>query len=95
MAQGEFRRRVRALERALLRGPRRAGGLAGLAADLRAWPEQLTWHAPVGSTELADWLDQLLKAAERFYALLARGSAQLVRPLGGAPRLRGVAGLGR
>lgn len=70
--QGEFRRKVRALERALLRGPRR-GGIAALVEDLRAWPEDVTWHAPVTSTELADWLDRLHEASRPFRALVALG----------------------
>jgi ATP-dependent helicase/nuclease subunit B len=58
---GEFRRQVRRLERQLLRGPRRHGGLEGLSGGLRAR----------GDSELADWLDQLRAAAEKLSRLCA------------------------
>jgi len=68
LAQGglgrrEFRRRVRALERALLRGPRVAGGLPGLLAALGDLPEE-RWAAPVPKAELAGWLTGLVAASE-------------------------------
>src|SRR3954451_21475873 len=79
--QGEFRRKVRALERALLRGPRRAGGLKGLVTSLRAWPNDRTWRAPVAADDLADWLDELLRRAELLCALLAHPRAKLAEML--------------
>ena len=79
--QGEFRRKVRALERALLRGPRRAGGLKGLVTSLRAWPNDRTWRAPVAADDLADWLDELLRRAEPLCALLAHPRAKLAEML--------------
>ena len=44
--QGEFRRKVRALERALLRGPRPAGGLGAGRRAWRSWPDDRAWRAP-------------------------------------------------
>ena len=43
---GAFRRHVRALERGLLRGPRLAGGLDGLASACARRPDA-HWPAPV------------------------------------------------
>jgi ATP-dependent helicase/nuclease subunit B len=77
MAQGEFRRRVRALERAVLRGPRPAGGLAAWAADLRNREPGGRWPAPVPPQELADWLDKLLEASQRLRRLAEQGTAPL------------------
>lgn len=76
LAQGglgrrEFRRRVRALERALLRGPRIAGGLVGLLSALRAVPGA-RWTGPVEQAELAAWLEGLVDASEPVRALASR-----------------------
>ncbi|MDW8370930.1 MAG: double-strand break repair protein AddB, partial [Geminicoccaceae bacterium] len=82
LAQGglgrrEFRRRVRALERALLRGPRIAGGLPGLLAALRELPEQ-GWAVPVPKPELAAWLEELVEAAAPARALALAGAVEPV-----------------
>lgn len=63
LGQREFRRHVRALERALLRGPRPTGGLEGLVARLRARDPQAPWRVPVPAAELLDWLEKLAAAA--------------------------------
>ncbi|MDW8123891.1 MAG: double-strand break repair protein AddB [Geminicoccaceae bacterium] len=62
IGQREFRRRVRALERVLLRGPRTAGGLEGLRKELSNRPER-EWRAPVPKEELVSWLDGIVAAA--------------------------------
>lgn len=77
MAQGEFRRRVRALERAVLRGPRPGGGLAALVASLRTREEGERWPAPIPPGELADWLEALRLAGEPLRRLAGKGSASL------------------
>jgi ATP-dependent helicase/nuclease subunit B len=76
LAQGglgrrEFRRRVRALERAVLRGPRTAGGLEGLLRALRALPEE-GWTVPVAKDELVDWFAAIVRASAPARALAAR-----------------------
>ncbi len=76
LAQGglgrrEFRRRVRALERALLRGPRVAGGLPGLLAALADRSEEL-WTAPVPKAELTAWLAEIVAASEPARNLAAK-----------------------
>ena len=76
LAQGglgrrEFRRRVRALERAVLRGPRTAGGLVGLAKALRDLPEE-RWAVPVPKAELVGWFETIVQASEPARALAAR-----------------------
>ena len=78
LAQGglgrrEFRRRVRALERAVLRGPRTAGGLEGLLGALRDLPDE-RWAAPVARTELVEWLRTLVEASGPVRALAAEAS---------------------
>lgn len=71
--RGEFRRRVRALERGLLRGPRIADGLTGLRAELAQRCALGRWAAPVPGTELLAWLDGILDAARPALDLVARG----------------------
>ena len=71
MGQRDFRRRVRALERGLLRGPRLAGGLDGwLAASASATPR------PPGRRPCrrgaAAWLERLVEAARPFAVLAAQ-----------------------
>lgn len=66
MAPAAFRRSVRAMERAVLRGPRPAPGFAGLRAALKED------HAAI-----ARWLDRLADAAEPFVAAMARPEAPL------------------
>jgi ATP-dependent helicase/nuclease subunit B len=63
--QGGFRRHVRALERALLRGPRRPGGLVGLvrALDDR---EEPGWPAPISPGEMRAWLASVEREARPF-----------------------------
>jgi ATP-dependent helicase/nuclease subunit B len=75
MGQRDFRRYVRALERGLLRGPRLAGGLEGLAAVLRERDDEAPWPAPVPPAELLAWLERLADAARPFAALLAQDRA--------------------
>jgi ATP-dependent helicase/nuclease subunit B len=79
-AHGDFRRKVRALERVLLRGPRR-GGLETLIEAVRNWPGEVTWHAPVAADDLAEWLDALHAAARRLRELTAAGEAPLAAML--------------
>lgn len=77
VGQRDFRRYVRALERALLRGPRVAGGLEGLLDELRARPaDPEVWHAPVPQAELLSWLEALCAAARSARALAARPSVE-------------------
>jgi ATP-dependent helicase/nuclease subunit B len=77
MGQGEFRRRARALERALLRGPRPGGGLAGLVEILRRRDDGEPWPSPIAPAELAGWLETLVEAARPFTELAGGGSAPL------------------
>lgn len=77
----DFRRYVRALERGLLRGPRLAGGLAGLVAALKDRDPDDPWPAPVPADELLGWLSRLWDAARPLSALLARGDATMVELL--------------
>lgn len=77
LGRGEFRRRARALERALLRGPRPGGGLAGLVELLRGRDDETPWPSPVPPAELLAWLEGLVAAAAPFAALAARGTAPL------------------
>lgn len=79
LEQGEFRRHVRALERAALRGPRPAGGLAGLLTLLRT--EGAVGASPVRAAELADWLERIVAAAAPFQALATRASAPMAELL--------------
>jgi ATP-dependent helicase/nuclease subunit B len=75
--QGEFRRYVRALERALLRGPRPAGGLAGLIGLLQTRDPDEPWRVPVRADDLTRWLERLKAAAAPFQALVQVGTAPL------------------
>ena len=67
---GAFRARVRALERAVLRGPRPSPGFAGLDAALAA---QGGADAPM----LRRWLEALAGAAEEFLALVESRRAEV------------------
>ncbi len=67
MSRDEFRRQVRRLERRILRGPRPAPGMAGLAAALRAAGEE---------DGLAAWLQPLEAAAEPFARLMEGALAE-------------------
>jgi len=79
-APAGFRARVRRLERAALRGPRPAPGLAGIAAALRAAAR----HDPAHRA-LIPWFARLQALAEPFFGLVARGRvtvAELARAHG-------------
>lgn len=81
-ADGSFRRHVRALERATLRGPRPGHGLAGVQAILRGPAEEgARWPSPIPCPELEVWLDGILQAAARFTALLRASEASLAELL--------------
>jgi ATP-dependent helicase/nuclease subunit B len=69
---GQFRAGVRALERAVLRGPRPAEGLKGLRAALAA----SNLGAPA-RRELRNWLDGLTRSARPFIAAMARKRVRL------------------
>ena len=77
MGQGELRRRARALERALLRGPRPGGGFSGLIELLQRRDAAEPWPAPIGPAELAAWLATLRDAASAFTSLRERDTAPL------------------
>ena len=77
MGRARFRRNARALERALLRGPRPGGGLPGLVELLRARDEAQPWPSPVPPSELLTWLEGLATAAAPFAALAAGATAPL------------------
>ena len=79
MAQGEFRRHVRALERAALRGPRPAHWLEGLLDLLRS--EDALGPSPVPHGDLAQWLARIVAAAAPFRALAAGAAAPLAELL--------------
>ena len=66
MAPGAWRRSVRALERAILRGPRPAAGFAGLRAALNG-----------GDPAIGRWLARLEKAASPFAAVMEGPNAAL------------------
>ncbi len=72
LSQGAFRARVRALERAALRGPRPAPGFAGLIESL---------PAEEADRELAAWLAVLAEAAAPFVQALSRPQAGLAELL--------------
>ena len=69
---GTFRARVRALERAVLRGPRPGAGFDGVATALRK--AQRTGEAPAA---LCRWFDRLAAAAAPFAAAMEREDADL------------------
>lgn len=70
-----FRRYVRALERAALRGPRPGPGFAGLRDALQERVAADRWTAPVAIDELTGWLAGIEAAAAPITALLARPEA--------------------
>jgi ATP-dependent helicase/nuclease subunit B len=70
MGRRDFRRYVRALERATLRGPRLAGGLDGLVQTLRDRDPDAKWPAPVPAEDLLPWLERLADDARPFAELL-------------------------
>jgi ATP-dependent helicase/nuclease subunit B len=72
LSPGAFRARVRALERAVLRGPRPAPGFAGLIEGLRG---------QAAERDLAAWLAELTEAAAPFVQALARPRAGLAAVL--------------
>lgn len=68
---GTLRQEVRALERALLRGPRPAGGLVGLRAALaRAGEDPGSWRAGVPRAVLVELLDDLARRLEPLVSAL-------------------------
>ena len=67
--RAEFRRRVRQVERAVLRGIRPAGGLAGVAAALR--------HKDEADAALCDWLDGVVAILQPLTQLLGGERAGL------------------
>jgi ATP-dependent helicase/nuclease subunit B len=75
MEQGEFRRHVRALERAALRGPRPVGGLDGLLALLRT--EGAVLSSPLPPGQLVSWLERIVAAAAPFQVLAAHATAPM------------------
>lgn len=83
--QGAFRRLVRALERAILRGPRPAADLAGIVDLLRARGKAEGHGAgsrsPLPPTELADWLGEIADWATPFGALRQSGSTAALAAL--------------
>ncbi|MFO1075216.1 MAG: double-strand break repair protein AddB [Geminicoccaceae bacterium] len=75
LGQRDFRRYVRALERATLRGPRPTGGLEGLVQRVRREADGGTWHVPVPAEALLAWLEGLAAAALPMAQLAAREQA--------------------
>lgn len=67
---GQFRNRVRQMERAVLRGPRPAPGLDGLGRALAS-------AEPAGQPALVDWWAGLAAMIEPFMALFERGRTGL------------------
>lgn len=65
-----FRARARALERAVLRGPRPAPGFEGLRAALADVPRD-RFEAAGERAVLGQWLDRLASLAEPFFSLTA------------------------
>ena len=78
---GEFRRRVRALERMALRGPRPAPGFAGIRAVLDGRIAADERPGPMPTADLAAWIEGLEATARPFTDLLARGEAPLAELL--------------
>ncbi|HFA59766.1 MAG TPA: double-strand break repair protein AddB, partial [Rhodospirillales bacterium] len=84
---GAFRRRVRALERLLLRGPRPCSDLrelrervarrAARALEAEGEAAERAWPVPVPPRELLDWLDAILAHAAPFLRLAERETAPL------------------
>lgn len=72
-----FRARVRALERAVLRGPRPGEGFAGLVAALHM-AEAKRFATPEQRTELLEWLETLRHQATPFLAALESPDISIV-----------------
>ena len=66
----DFRRAVRGLERAVLRGPRPGGGLDGLQRAIAAAPSN-RFDKPENRERLSDWLRDWGEAATPFFDLVA------------------------
>lgn len=71
---GDFRARVRWLERAVLRGPRPAKGFDGLRAALRARQEE---RESDSLRDLLPWIDELQRLAQPFLALVQAPQLEL------------------
>ena len=69
-APSDFRKTVRAFERAVLRGPRPGGGLDGLARALAAAGAD-RFDAPEDRERLSDWLRRWTATAAPFFDLVA------------------------
>lgn len=76
LASGEFRATVRALERAVLRGPRPAPGLTGLKRALRVSATGLDQ-----GVDLLAWLDDLESLIQPLLRVLSGGKQSLVNIL--------------
>lgn len=72
---GELRRHARALERAVLRGPRPTGGLAGLIALVRARAAEDAWRSPVPAEDMLRFLEKLDTDAHDLQALMQQEEA--------------------
>jgi ATP-dependent helicase/nuclease subunit B len=71
----ELRRRVRILERAVLRGPRPAPGLAPMAGALARIPATAFTGGQAGKNAIIDWLDDLTERLGPFVAAMATGGS--------------------
>ena len=78
-AASAFRTQVRRLERRVLRGPRPAPGLAGLAAAIDAWAQRHPDNEAIGRTAAAlrAWLQTIADAAQALDREIAAPSADL------------------
>ncbi len=77
MAPGAFRERARRLERAVLRGPRPAPGLAGVASALAERAKDPDSRGPRPDDDLIAWFDDLRRLAEPLEAALGANRAEL------------------
>ncbi|MGO1119058.1 double-strand break repair protein AddB [Rhodovibrionaceae bacterium A322] len=75
LSAGDFRRKARRLERALLRGPRPGIGFDGLQAALEQAPQdKLRWPRDIDPGELSQWIEQLAAMARPFTDAFHRGT---------------------
>jgi len=73
----DMRRRVRLLERTVLRGPRPAPGLAGIETVLDEVPNKLFENGADGKRDLREWLRDLAARLKPFIDIAAAGGAEL------------------